>query len=335
VTNASDKSNRLFVLEKPGQIRLVKAGLLVGQPFLDISTLIGSKGNEQGLLGLAFHPDFANNGRFFVAYTAEDATNTVAEYHANPGSDVADPTGKVLIAVPDQYPNHNGGMLAFGPDGYLYISMGDGGSGGDPNGNGQNLNSLLGKLLRIDVDGGSPYAIPSDNPYQGQGQKHEIWAYGLRNAWRFSFDRATGDLWIGDVGQDKYEEVDFQAAGSKGGLDYGWNIMEGLHCYKPQTGCDESGLVRPVFEYDHGEGCSVIGGYVYRGKAIPPLQGLYLFADYCSTTFWSLQRADDGSVKAAQVGEVPEGINAFGEDESGEMYFVTDQDGTVYKLAKK
>jgi glucose/arabinose dehydrogenase len=338
VTNAGDNSNRLFVLEKPGRIRVIKAGLLVAQPYLDISSLVGSNSNEQGLLGLAFHPDFEKNGRFFVAYTAKNGDNTVAEYKApDPASDFADAaSGKVLFAVADQYPNHNGGMLAFGPDGYLYVSMGDGGSGGDPNGNGQNINSMLGKLLRIDVNSGSPYGIPATNPFASRTDaRKEVWAYGLRNPWRFTFDRATGDLWMGDVGQDKYEEVDFQPADSKGGENYGWNTMEGLHCYKPQTGCSQAGLVLPVFEYDHGQGCSVTGGYVYRGKAIAPLVGRYLFTDYCGDKLWATTRDSAGQFTTTEVGTVPSGVTSFGEDESGEVYFTVDQEGTVYKLTKK
>lgn len=338
VTNASDNSNRLFVLEKPGRVRVIISGLLVAQPFLDISSIVGSASNEQGLLGLAFHPDFEKNGRFFVAYTAKDASNTVAEYRvANPSDEVADAnSGKVLFSVPDQYPNHNGGMLAFGPDGYLYVSMGDGGSAGDPNGNGQNLNSLLGKLLRIDVNSGSPYGIPAANPFASQtGARPEVWAYGLRNPWRFTFDRQTGDLWIGDVGQDKYEEVDFQPAGSKGGENYGWSTMEGTHCYKPQSDCKQDGLTLPVYDYDHGQGCSVTGGYVYRGKAIPALAGHYLFVDYCGTTLMATTRSSDGTFSTAEIGKVPTGVTAFGEDESGELYFTVDNEGAVYKLVKK
>lgn len=338
VTNASDNSNRLFVLEKPGRIRLIKSGLLVAQPFLDITAIVGSASNEQGLLGLAFHPDFEKNGRFFVAYTAKDASNTVAEYRVtNPSDDVADAnSGKVLLSVADQYPNHNGGMLAFGRDGYLYISMGDGGSAGDPNGNGQNLNSLLGKLLRIDVNSGSPYGIPADNPFVAKtGARPEVWAYGLRNPWRFTFDRQTGDLWIGDVGQDKYEEVDFQPAESKGGENYGWSTMEGTHCYKPQSDCKQDGLTLPVYDYDHGQGCSLTGGYVYRGKAITPLVGRYLFVDYCASALQAITRSSDGTFTTAEIGKVPTGITAFGEDESGEVYFTVDNEGAVYKLVKK
>jgi len=338
VTNAGDGSGRLFVLEKPGRIRIIRDGAAVSAPFLDISSLVRSTGNEQGLLGLAFHPDFERNGRFFVAYTALDAANTVAEYRVTgtAGSDRADGTsGRVLLAVPDQYANHNGGMLAFGPDGYLYISMGDGGSGGDPDGNGQKLNSLLGKLLRIDVDGGEPYAIPADNPFRADGQRREIWAYGLRNPWRFSFDREAGDAWIADVGQNKYEEIDFQPANSKGGENYGWNTMEGSQCYKPATGCDQSGMVKPVFEYDHGDGCSVTGGYVYRGTAIPALAGRYVFTDYCSATLWITTRGPDGAFSTVESGALPDGVSAFGEDEAGELYITVDGEGAVYRLVAR
>lgn len=337
VTHAGDGSGRLFVLEKPGRIRVIKGGALLPEPFLDISAIVGSSGNEQGLLGLAFHPEYERNGRFFVAYTAKDADNTVAEYRVSAASaDRAEPgSARELLAVADQYPNHNGGMLAFGPDGYLYISMGDGGSGGDPNGNGQNLGALLGKLLRIDVNSGDPYGIPAANPFAKQpGARPEIWAYGLRNPWRFSIDRETGDLWIADVGQNKYEEVDFQPAQSKGGENYGWNVMEGDHCFRPASGCDESGKVKPVFEYDHGEGCSVTGGYVYRGKAIAGLAGRYLFTDYCSGNLWVTSR-DGATFETAEHGELPESVSAFGEDEAGELYITVDREGAVYRLVAR
>lgn len=337
VTNAGDGSNRLFVLEKPGVIRIVKDGATLTTPFLDIKALVRSSGNEQGLLGLAFHPKFEQNGRFWVAYTALNSANTVAEYQVSPaGSDRADATSaQVLFAVPDQFSNHNGGMLAFGPDGYLYISMGDGGSSGDPDGNGQKLSSLLGKLLRIDVDGAKPYAIPASNPFANQaGAAKEVWAYGLRNPWRFSFDRATGDIWIGDVGQNKYEEIDFQPANSKGGENYGWNTMEGAHCYKPASDCQQDGLVKPAFEYDHGDGCSVTGGYVYRGKAIPGLVGRYLFTDYCTPTFWATAR-EGSSFTTIELGELPSGVSSFGEDEAGELYITVDGEGAVYRIVGK
>lgn len=338
VTNAGDNSNRLFVIEKPGRIRIIKSGLLLAEPFLDMTKVVEANGNEQGLLGLAFHPDFETNGRFFVAYTAKDDANTVAEYRvASPGSDTADPTPvRVLFSIPDEYSNHNGGMLAFGPDGYLYISTGDGGSGGDPDGNGQNLNALLGKILRVDVGGAAPYAIPASNPFANRsGARPEIWAYGLRNPWRYSFDRSTGDLWIADVGQNKYEEVDFQPAASKGGENYGWRTMEGAHCYRPSNGCSQEGLVLPVFEYTHDEGCSVTGGYVYRGKAIPALTGRYLFADYCGSTLWGTTRSASGEFATSELGTVPEGISSFGEDEAGEVYFTVDDGGAVYRLTPK
>lgn len=336
VTNAGDGSGRLFVVEKPGLITIIKDGKKLGTPFLDLTSVVRSSGNEQGMLGLAFHPQFEQNGRFFVAYTAKNADNTVAEYHVKTtGSDVADPgSGKTLFAVPDKYPNHNGGMLAFGPDGYLYISMGDGGSGGDPDGNGQNLGTLLGKLLRLDVDSGDPYGIPPTNPFAKiAGARSEIWSYGLRNPWRFSFDRETGDIWIGDVGQNRYEEIDFQAAADKGGANYGWNIMEGLHCFQPESGCNQDGLVKPVFEYSHDSGgCSVTGGYVYRGAGIPSLRGAYLFTDYCRATLWATHQDTGGTFTTTEIGELPEGVSAFGEDEAGELYITVDQAGTVNRI---
>jgi glucose/arabinose dehydrogenase len=227
-------------------------------------------------------------------------------------------------------------MLAFGPDGYLYISMGDGGSGGDPDGNGQDVRALLGKLLRIDVNRGDPYGIPESNPFATRSDAaKEVWAYGLRNPWRFTFDRETGDMWIADVGQNKYEEIHFQAAGSKGGENYGWNIMEGDHCYKPPDGCKQDGLVKPVFEYDHGDGCSVTGGYLYRGKAIAALVGRYIFTDYCIPTLWLTTRSSDGKFSTIESGELPNGVSSFGEDEAGELYITVDQQGAVYRLVAK
>ncbi len=333
LTHAGDGSGRLFVIEKPGIIRVIHDGELLDEPFLDIRDVVDDSGNEQGLLGLAFHPDYASNGRFFVAYTTDD-TNSVAEYRVTADPNVADPeSGVVLIAAPDQYANHNGGMLAFGPnDGYLYISMGDGGSSGDPLNSGQSLDTLLGKILRIDVDAGDPYGIPDGNPMlQNGGAEPEIWAYGLRNPWRFSFDRDTGDLWIADVGQNRLEEINFQPADSDGGENYGWRIMEASDCFNPQSGCDTNGLVLPVFEYDHGQGCSVTGGYVYRGDAIPGLQGTYLFTDYCTGNFWATRATGDG-FDTERLGTIPGGVSAFGEDEDGELYVVNDPDGIIYRL---
>lgn len=333
ITHAGDGSGRLFVIEKPGLIRIIQDGELLDEPFLDIRNVVEDGGNEQGLLGLAFHPDYESNGRFFVAYTTED-TNSVAEYRVTSNPNVADPkSGVVLIAAPDQYRNHNGGMLAFGPnDGYLYISMGDGGSAGDPLNSGQSLDTLLGKILRIDVDSGEPYGNPDDNPFAAQAQAEpEIWAYGLRNPWRFSFDRDTGDLWIADVGQNRLEEINFQPASSPGGENYGWRTMEASDCFMPQTGCDTTGLVLPVFEYDHGQGCSVTGGYVYRGEAIPGLQGTYLFTDYCSGSLWATRATGDG-FETERIGTIPGGISAFGEDQDGELYVVVDPDGIIYRV---
>ncbi|MBI2764769.1 MAG: PQQ-dependent sugar dehydrogenase [Chloroflexi bacterium] len=336
VTNAGDGSGRIFVVEKSGTIRLIQDGKAASTPFLDISDRVLSTGSEQGLLGLAFHPKFKDNGRFFVTYTARDAANTLAEYRvsaADPSR--ADPsTARILLAIPDKYPNHNGGMIAFGPGGYLYYGTGDGGGGGDPDGNGQDLNALLGKLLRLDVDSSqSPYGIPASNPLAARaGARPEVWAYGLRNPWRFSFDRQTNDLWVADVGQDLYEEIDFQPAASKGGENYGWNIVEGAHCYEPSSGCDQGGLVLPVLEYGHDAGeCSVTGGYVYRGAAYPQLAGVYYFTDYCQGDLRALYR-DGATLKSIVVGKTAGFISSFGEDEAGEIYLAGDQDGTIYHL---
>ncbi|MBF8285408.1 MAG: hypothetical protein HW378_4323 [Anaerolineales bacterium] len=252
--HAGDGSGRLFVIEQPGRIRIVENGELLPDPFLDIEPLVNSRGNEQGLLGLAFYPDYAANGLFFVNYTDVNGDTVVARYAVSADDPSrADPaSAKIILQVDQPFPNHNGGDLVFGPDGYLYIGLGDGGSGGDPQGNGQNLNALLGKMLRIDVNHGDPYAIPPDNPFAGRaGARPEIWAYGLRNPWRYSFDRATGDLYIADVGQNAYEEVDFQPADSRGGENYGWNKYEGFHAY---DGGATDGLTMPVAEYAHAVG---------------------------------------------------------------------------------
>lgn len=334
VTNAGDGSGRLFVLEKPGRIRIVAGGVIAPEPFLDMTALVTSTGNEQGLLGLAFHPDFARNGRFFVAYTARNNDNTVAEYRVGNDPQRADPaSGKVLFGVADQYPNHNGGMLAFGPDGTLFISMGDGGGGGDPLGNAQNLGSLLGKLLRIDVDRpavGTPYGIPADNPFVGRaGARPEIWAYGLRNPWRFSFDAQTHDVWIGDVGQNLFEEIDMVPV-AQAGANFGWRTMEATHCFEADT-CDQSGLVPPVAEYGRDDGCSVIGGSVYRGRVQAALVGLYVYADYCTGHAWALRPEGTTFVKTA-LPDLPAYTTSFGTGEDGEIYLTGDQSGTVSHL---
>ncbi len=336
VTNAGDGSGRLFVVQREGQIRIVEpGGAVAASPFLDIGGVVLA-GNERGLLGLAFHPDYADNGRLFVAYTARpDGANTIAEYHVSGAPDAADPaSGRVLISVPDPAANHNGGSLAFGPDGYLYISMGDGGGQGDQFGNGQNVNSLLAKLLRIDVDGpvasGKAYGIPSTNPFVAGGGLPEIWAYGLRNPWRMSFDREWGDLFIGDVGGGSWEEVNRQPADAAGGLNYGWPIMEGRHCLGAT--CVIDGLVQPIAEYSHDTGgCSVIGGYVYRGSAQPELAGVYVFGDWCTGTIYTLQ-VDEGTITPKAVLESGLAPSAFGEDDSGEVYLVDFARGGLYRV---
>jgi len=328
-THAGDGSGRLFVLEQVGRIRIVQDGELRPEPFLDVSDRLVA-GGEQGLLGLAFHPAFATNGRFFVNYTDANGDTVVAEYGLDAGeTDRADPDSeRVLLRIDQPFANHNGGNLAFGPDGFLYVGAGDGGSAGDPMGNGQGLDTLLGKILRIDVDGrsgGRPYAIPPDNPFVGrEGARPEIWALGLRNPWRFSFDRGTGDLWIGDVGQASFEEIDTAPAGEPG-VNYGWNTMEGRACFAPETGCDESGLALPVAVYGHDAGCSVTGGFVYRGARWPDLVGAYLFSDYCSGTIWALD-AEHPNAGPTVLLETGRAISSFGEDEAGELC-VTDLAG--------
>ena len=328
-----DGSGRLFVVEQAGKIRILKDGAIASQPFLDAGSLITTGGAEQGLLGLAFHPKYKENGRFFITYTAKNGDNTLAEYRVSSDAAKADPaSGKVLIAIPDFAANHNGGMVAFGPDGYLYLSTGDGGQGGDPKANGQNKNALLAKILRIDVNGPAPYGIPPTNPFARGGGKAEVWDYGFRNPWRFSFDRKTGDLWVADVGQDKYEEVSFEPAGGNGGLNYGWNTMEGTHCFKPSEGCSQAGLVLPVSDYSHDDGCSVTGGYVYRGAKEPKLEGAYFFTDYCGGVIWALTRDSTGNWQRTEVLSSKLRISSFGEDQSGELYVVSQADGTIYRM---
>ncbi|MFQ3662399.1 MAG: PQQ-dependent sugar dehydrogenase [Chloroflexaceae bacterium] len=335
VTSAGDGSGRLFVVEQAGQVRIVRNGRLLPQPFLDIASLVGSRGNEQGLLSIAFHPRFADNGAFFVNYTSRDGATVVARYRvAATNPDQADPrSAAVLLTIEQPAANHNGGLVKFGPDGYLYIGTGDGGAAGDPWNNGQRLDTLLGKLLRIDVDGAAPYAIPPDNPMlKRAGARPEIWAYGLRNPWRFSFDRSTGDLFIADVGQNAWEEVHFQPGGSSGGANYGWKIMEGQECFRAST-CDQSGLELPIAVYGHASpagGCSITGGYVYRGAAFPQLVGVYLYADYCSGNLWGLRAGPTGWT-GGLLDVLKIRPSSFGEDEAGELY-LTDHGGGLYRL---
>ncbi len=322
----ADGSGRLFILEKVGRIRILQNGQVPDQPFLDISNRVGSSGNEQGLLGLAFHPRYTQNGRFFVNYTDNNGDTVIARYQVSSDPNVADPNSEVkLLGVDQPFANHNGGVLAFGPDGYLYAGLGDGGSQGDPYNNAQNAKVLLGKILRLDVDSAEPYAIPSDNPFG-----NEVWTYGLRNPWRLSFDKLTGDLYIGDVGQNTWEEIDYLPKGSPGGTNFGWNLREGAHDYNGSTSPD---LTEPVAEYSHQEGgCSVTGGYVYRGS-MPEWNGIYLYGDYCTGLIWGLIRSDSGWQKQ-QLFDTDFTITSFGQDENGEVYLVSDNGG-VYRLAKK
>ena len=330
IANAGDGSGRLFVLEQVGRIRIVRDGALASTPYLDITDRVGSSANEQGLLGLAFHPDYAGNGLFFVNYTDRQGDTVVARFSVSADPDRADPaSGTTVLSLPQPAGNHNGGHLAFGPDGYLYIGTGDGGGAGDQYGNGQNGGTLLGAMLRLDVDGAQPYAVPAGNPFIGDpAVRDEIWATGLRNPWRYSFDRLTGDLYIADVGQNQYEEVNFQQAAASGGQNYGWPIMEGQHCYPKDRHCTQTGLALPVAEYDHSLGCSVTGGYVYRGREFPVLAGIYLFGDYCSGRLWGLAPGQNGAWQAAEQAHTDIRISSFGEDEAGELYLL-DMDGGV------
>ncbi|MDH4033746.1 MAG: PQQ-dependent sugar dehydrogenase, partial [candidate division Zixibacteria bacterium] len=338
---APGDTTRLFVVEQRGRIRIIKNGSLLSTPFLDIDAYVRSSGSEQGLLGMAFHPDYAVNGYFYVNYTSEPNGDTrVARFQVSADPDLADDSSQSTLLTLDQpYSNHNAGMLAFSPiDGYLYIGLGDGGSGGDPSNLAQDSTYLLGKMLRIDVDGGSPYAIPPSNPWYGHPTvRNEIWAFGLRNPWRYGFDRLTGDLYIADVGQGEWEEIDFQSMSSSGGENYGWRLKEGTHCYHPSVNCEDGvTLVEPVYEYSHSGGnCSITGGYVYRGCAIPDLQGAYFFADYCSGRVWSFRydgaTVSDFTDRTAEVGQSPWTIASFGEDARGELYIVN-HSGAIYKI---
>jgi glucose/arabinose dehydrogenase len=322
---------RLFVAEQAGVIRIVRAGNVLGVPFLDIRDRVRT-GSERGLLSLAFHPGYASNGTFFVNYTAANGATRVERYSIMADGDVADPgSGHLILEVQQPFSNHNGGHILFGADGMLYVAMGDGGSGGDPQGHGQNRETMLGALLRLDVDGGDPYAIPPDNPYAGSASfRPEIWAWGLRNPWRIAFDRTRGLLYVADVGQDRIEEVDVVPAG-EGGLNFGWAIMEGSECFGGGA-CEGQDLVLPVLEYDHSEGCSVTGGLVYRGSAIPEVRGHYFYSDHCQGWLRSFLYENGAATARRQwnvraIGDV----TSFGEDSDGELY-VLSADGRLYRL---
>jgi glucose/arabinose dehydrogenase len=354
MASPADGTHRLFIQEQPGRIRIIKNGQMLAEPFLDLTAKIGSLNpaySEKGLLGLAFHPGYKTNGRFFVYYSVSvankntDHTGILAEYLVSPGNpDMASKDEKIIMAIAEPESNHNGGQIDFGPDGYLYFALGDGGGANDEHGasgNGQNLNTLLGKILRIDVNGKPPYEIPTDNPFNGKNAKPEIWAYGLRNPWRFSFDKVTGQLFCGDVGQNKYEEVDIIEKGK----NYGWRIMEGNHCFNPPENCDRTGLVLPIYEYDHSTGISITGGYMYRGKAFPSLHGKYFFADWSGKLF-ALQKGENNEWFSYNViagdhknNDLNCKINSLGTDQDGEIYLVTQTlfgpkspTGKIYKI---
>jgi glucose/arabinose dehydrogenase len=329
VTHAGDESGRLFVVEQGGTIRIIQNGSVLPELFLDLTGVAVEGAFEQGLLGLAFSPTYATDGHFFVNYTDVNGDTVVARYSVSADANRADPaSAQVVIQIDQPFRNHNGGDMAFGPDGYLYVGMGDGGSAGDPQGNGQKMSIWLGKMLRLDVSD-EPYTVPSDNPFiRTAGALPEMWALGLRNPWRFSFDRATGDLYMADVGQGEWEEVNFQSAASAGGENYGWVHYEGNHKY---GGGSPAGLTFPVTEYSHSEGgCSVTGGYVYRGAALPNLNGIYLFGDYCTGLIWSLYRAPEGWQRQLFM-DTSLTISSFGQDEAGEVY-VVDHSGAVLQV---
>ena len=331
ITHAGD--SRLFITLQKGQVVIWDGTRILPTPFLDIRTIVLS-GGERGLLSIAFHPHYAENGFFFVNYTNMSGGHTViARYQVSADPNRADPaSAQQLLLIEQPFSNHNGGQLQFGPDGYLYIGMGDGGSGGDPGNRAQSLSTLLGKMLRIDVNG-NPYSVPPSNPFANNtAARPEIWSTGLRNPWRFSFDRATGDLWIADVGQGEWEEVDIQPATSIGGENYGWRLMEGTHCYNPSTNCNPGNLVLPVLEYDHSSGaCSVTGGYVYRGASSPRLQGMYIYGDYCNGKIWGVSRTGSDPAVIRELLDTSMLISSFGEDVNGELY-VADHRGVVHRL---
>ena len=358
LTTPSEAGDSLYVVEQKGTIRIIKSNRLLKKPFLDITDRVHRPlfpGDEQGLLGLAFHPSFSENGFFYLNYISVDQHTIISRFCVLPLNSLHK-SEVVLFDLVQPYSNHNGGRLAFGPDGYLYIGLGDGGSAGDPNQNGQNTNSLFGSILRVDVDSEKHYGIPKSNPfYRVENTKEELWLYGLRNPWRFSFDFETEEIYIGDVGQNNWEEIHIVSL-SDGGLNLGWNIMEGNHCFSPEHNCDTTGLELPAFEYPNDanyiktlagftqtnqslHGCSVTGGYVYRGKLIPGFLGHYIFADYCTGRFWSfvykgarITHLTDRTEEIRRgTGKKQFYVSSFGQDGSGEIYFL-DYEGSVYKI---
>jgi len=333
----NDGSGRLFVVQQGGAIRIIRNGAVLAQSFLDITSKVTMQG-EMGLLGLTFHPGFSQNGKFYLNYTRTSSgqfQSVIAEYRVSASDpNLADPASERILLTVDQvgnFNNHKAGQLAFGPDGFLYFSLGDGGSGGDPFGNGQNTNTLLGKMMRIDVDSTSPglqYRVPPDNPFASGGGRPEIWAFGFRNPWRFSFDRSTGRLFVGDVGENSFEEVDIL---QKGG-NFGWNTMEGMHCFNPSSGCNMTGLTLPIAEYSHSEGNAIIGGFVYRGQSIAGLQGVYVFGDLGTGKIWGLQETSPNKWTRTLLATTGKTISSFGQDQAGELYLVDYAGGSIFRV---
>ena len=337
IVHAGDASGRLFIVLQGGKIVIHSGTRILSKPFLNIAEEITCCG-EQGLLSLAFHPHYETNGLFYIYYVNRTGNLVLARYKVSSQRNIANKNSRrVLLTIPHpQFGNHNGGKLVFGKNGYLYLSVGDGGGGGDLSNNAQSLGTLLGKILRLDVDASSPYSIPPDNPFVNRGGvRKEIWSYGLRNPWRISFDKLRGHLYIADVGQGEWEEVNFEPRRSSGGVNYGWRRMEGKHCFNPPNNCNSGALKLPVAEYSHSEGCAVTGGYVYRGALIPSLRGTYLYADYCSGTVWGLKRVS-GKWTTQKLLSSGMNISTFGEDENGELYLAHHSDrGAIFRFDRQ
>ena len=363
ITSYPNNAKLLYIVEQAGLIKIINDGKKLSRPFFDINKRVvnpNRPGDERGLLGFAFHPNHTNNGKFYINYMDNDGNTIISEFSTNSELRADHKSERIILKLKQPYGNHNGGDIQFGPDGYLYISIGDGGKAGDPLNAGQDLSSLFGKIIRIDIEQ-KPYGIPKSNPFFGQKDKREeIWAWGLRNVWRFSFDKQTGDKYLADVGQNKWEEVNFEPASSKGGLNYGWRIMEANHCYDPKENCPTEGLIKPIIEYPNDanhpafafriieelsfsetdvEGCSVTGGYVYRGQKIKSMEGQYIFGDYCSGNIWTLKVVNGKAInfknRTEEIniggGEFTTYISSFGQDSDGEIYII-DYNGGIYKL---
>ena len=363
ITSYPNNAKLLYIVEQAGLIKIINDGKKLSRPFFDINKRVvnpNRPGDERGLLGFAFHPNHTNNGKFYINYMDNDGNTIISEFSTNSELRANHKSERIILKLKQPYGNHNGGDIQFGPDGYLYISIGDGGKAGDPLNAGQDLSSLFGKIIRIDIEQ-KPYGIPKSNPFFGQKDKREeIWAWGLRNVWRFSFDKQTGDKYLADVGQNKWEEVNFEPASSEGGLNYGWRIMEANHCYDPKENCPTEGLIKPIIEYPNDanhpafafriieelsfsetdvEGCSVTGGYVYRGQKIKSMQGQYIFGDYCSGNIWTLRVVNGKAInfknRTEEIniggGEFTTYISSFGQDSDGEIYII-DYNGGIYKL---